>query len=79
VDKPILRKSKDSKKEPDKPILRKRKNYQPLRLCNNIIDDGYFTGIEKRCGRPVKPPNKFLCSICLRHTESVEQILGFEE
>jgi len=79
VDKPILRKRKDIDVLSKKPILTKRKEYQPLRICDNVIDDGYFTGVEKRCGRPVKPPNRFLCSICLRHTESIEQILGFEK
>lgn len=79
MEKLVLKKKRDIDTALEKPILRKRKNYQPLRLCNNVIDDGYFTGIEKRCGRPVMPPNKFLCSACLRHTESIDQILGFEK
>ena len=79
MDKLILRKKKDSNIIPSKPILRKRKDFQPLKLCENIIDDGVFSGVEKRCGRPVSYPNRFLCSICLRHTESEEQIMGFEK
>ena len=78
MDKPILKKRKDDITLLKKPILNKRKEYQPIKLCNNIIDDGYFTGVEKRCGRPVQLPNRFLCSICLRHAESVEQLLGYE-
>lgn len=78
MDKPILKKRKDLNVIPEKPILKKRKDFSPLRLCGNIIDDGVFSGKEKICGRPVLPPNRFLCQICLRHTESPEQTMGYE-
>jgi len=74
LEKPILRK----RKIVPAPVLRKRKNIPPIRRCQNIIDDGFYTGKEKICSRLVRPPNKFLCQVCLRSIQSESQILGYE-
>ncbi len=63
----------------EKPVLRKRKNRTKIRTCQRIIDDGYYSGKQKICGRYVQEPNRFLCNQCLREAESETQILGFEE
>ncbi len=60
----------------DSPKLKKRKDAKPFRKCQNIIDDGLYSGEERKCTNFVDPPNKFLCNECLRTAESEEQILG---
>jgi hypothetical protein len=60
----------------EKPILHKRKNRRKIRTCQRIIDDGFYAGEEKICGRLVQFPNKFLCTRCLRDAESEEQATG---
>lgn len=72
MEKPLLQKRKLP------PVLKKRKNIKPMRRCQNVIDDGYYSGNEKICNRPVHSPNKYLCQICLRHTESETQATGRE-
>lgn len=62
----------------EKPILRKRKHRQKsTKYCQQVIDDGLYTGIVKTCGRIVKEPNRFLCLRCLRNAESEEQTVGY--
>ena len=49
------------------------------RRCQNILDDGLFSGVEKKCDRLLSNPNKFLCNTCLKKAESIEQCLGTGE
>jgi hypothetical protein len=63
----------------EKPILHKRKIREKIRTCQRIIDDGFYVGNEKICGRIVYSPNKFLCHRCLRDAESEGQATGWEK
>lgn len=61
-------------------IKLKKKTANPIkhRKCQRIINDNLLTtSVEKVCGRPVTPPNRFLCQNCLRLVESEEQALGY--
>ena len=61
-------------------MYEKKRRLIKRRRCQYVIDDGLFSGEEKKCGRLVKNPNKFLCDRCLRHAESLEQIvIGVEK
>jgi hypothetical protein len=68
-----MRKGQSGHFKKDRPVLIKR------RKCQNIIEDGLHSGIEKRCNRPVKHPNHYLCDRCIRCAESLGQCLGTEE